>query len=339
MNSRDLFHSTFAGEKNLRVPFWIMRQAGRYLPEYRELKEKYSFVEIVKTPELSLEAALQPMRRFDFDCSILFSDILVVAEALGFPYGFKDEGGIYLEKRIESEKDVESLDVLSVVEKLDYVFKSLKMLRKELPQKAIIGFCASPFTLAAYMIEGQSSKTFPRFLEFMKSDQKTFFALLEKLSEALSLYAKQQLYCGIDAFQIFDSHGSMSPVEKYPEYSGQWIAPIISELNASARTILFANNMSSRFAEMAPLGADAYALDDSVKFSEIFTTYQGHYVLQGNLKNTLLANGTVDEVKKSAREIIEDMKPYGRHIFNLSHGITPDAKLENVYALCEEIRK
>ena len=167
-NSRELFKATVLGEKTIRPPFWLMRQAGRFLPEYRQLKKTYSFVEIVRTPELAVEATLQPIRRFNFDCAIVFSDILVVAEALGFPYSFKDTGGIALHKTVACERDIVEIEarIGDVAEHLSYVKSALNILRGELPDKAIYGFCGAPWTLACYLVEGENNVGFPKFVKF-----------------------------------------------------------------------------------------------------------------------------------------------------------------------------
>ena len=198
-----------------------MRQAGRYLPEYRELKQKYGFLGIVKNPEIAVEAALQPMRRFDFDCAIAFSDILTIPEALGFPYRFKDGGGITLERTVENADDA-AIDspAQKVREKLGYVAENISLLRSSLPEKAVFGFCGSPFTLAAYMVEGGGSKTFPKFTRFMRECPDAFERLMEALCSAAGEYALMQAERGIDAFQIFDSNAFLIPDGKYFELSG-----------------------------------------------------------------------------------------------------------------------
>ncbi len=339
-DSRELFHATFAGVKFKRPPFWLMRQAGRYLPEYRELKEKYGFLGIVKTPEVAVEAALQPMRRFDFDCAIIFSDILVVSEALGFPYKFKDAGGIMLEKTIKSESDVKALcgNISAIRERLSYVADNAKLLRKELPKKGILGFCSAPLTLAAYMLEGESSKDFNALRQFAKESPKLFGELMDALAEALAEYLQMQIECGVDGIQIFDSHASISPLGKFDKMSGQWVRGIIKKLDGRTRTIFFAPKMSDRFDEISTLGADIYSVDSSVKLSSLVGRGTIPYGLQGNLDPDLLSNASPDVVFEKTREIVSDMSQNGRHIFNLGHGIKPDAKIENVEALCNAIR-
>ena len=304
MNSRELFLSVFEGAKTARPPFWIMRQAGRYLPEYRALKAKHPFLEIVKTPELGVEAALQPMRRFGFDCSILFSDILVVSEALGLPYDFKESGGILMRGRIESESDVSDIE------------KNIPRLRERL----------------SYVAEN-----LPRFKEFILNAPDLLKRLLSALARAISEYAQMQADCGIDAFQIFDSHAAAAG-ENYGELSGKWIKPILEKLKGKTKSIVFANAMSKRFGDVASLGADAYSLDSSVNLSAVRNNFGGSFCLQGNLSPSALSEETPEEVAQKVSEIISGMLPYGGHIFNLGHGILPDAKLENVEALCETVK-
>ena len=339
MESRDLFNAAASCEKTTRPPLWVMRQAGRYLPEYRELKSKHGFLEIVKTPELSLEAALQPMRRFDFDCSILFSDILVISEALGFPYKFRDTGGIALERFIKNPGDIVNMPPAEIVrEKLGYVTDALRLLRRALPNKAVIGFCGAPFTLAAYMIEGGSNPGFPKYLQFIKEHPEAFEALMQKLSETLSEYATMQAECGIDAFQIFDSHAALTPSGQYANMSGKFISGILKSIRGRARSIVFANGMSARFNEVTPTGADVYSIESGATLSEIKKNLPAQCALQGNLDPALLSNATPLEVKTASLKILNDMSKIGGHIFNLGHGILPDAKIENVEALCETVK-
>lgn len=338
MDSRERFHAALSGEKLERPPFWMMRQAGRYLPEYRALKERHGFLKIVQTPELAVEAALQPMKRFDFDCSILFSDILVMSEALGFPYSFKDGGGIELLRSVKNSSDISGIEAESAVEKLQYVAQNLKLLRRALPQKGLIGFCASPFTLAAYMIEGGSSTGFEKFKKFISEERGLFEKLMDKITLASIEYLKMQIECGIDGFQIFDSHASLAPKDMYFEFSGKNIEFILRQTSGLARSIVSVPEMTSRFGEVCRMGADAYSLDSSKPLSQTMKTWKGFYALQGNLDPNSLSNDSPKEVARKTEFIISDMIPFGRHIFNLGHGIRPDAKIENVEAMCELVK-
>ncbi len=337
-NSRDLFKATVAGEKTERPPIWLMRQAGRFLPEYRQLKQAHSFVEIVRTPDLAVEATLQPIRRFDFDCAIIFSDILVVAEALGFPYSFKDKGGIMLHKTVRSERDVAEMEARldDVVGNLFYVGEALKILRSQLPNKAIYGFCGAPWTLACYLVEGENNVGFPKFATLYKEQKNLFERLMSVLTKASCRYAKMQARQGIDAFQIFDSHAALTSSGEYFSSSGKWIGEIEKSLSDEVASVVFANGMSSRLDEVVEIGADFYSLDASRKLSSVREKFD--IGLQGNLPPEMLSEATPEQVAQKAKEIVCDMAGKGRHIFNLAHGIRPDAKLENVEAMCQAVR-
>ena len=181
-----------------------MRQAGRALPEYRQLKEKYSFLELVQTPELAAEVTLQPVRRFGFDAAILFSDILVIPEAMGQPYRFRDTGGIAMDFAVRSLADIEKLSAAQVCEKLSYVDKALRILRKELGDRtALLGFAGSPWTLATFMMEGGSAEKYTRALNLFRKEPKTFSALMEKLTAAVTAYLEMQIEAGVDAHPDF----------------------------------------------------------------------------------------------------------------------------------------
>ena len=339
MTSRELFKATISGEQTPRPPVWLMRQAGRFLPEYRQLKKSYTFTEIVKNPELAVEATLQPIRRFDFDCAIIFSDILVVAEALGFEYQFKETGGISLLKTISSQRDIDEMQarVSTVCEHLSYVKTALEILRKELPNKAIYGFCGAPWTLACYMVQGENTAGFPKLLALKNERPDLFEKMMKIISQASSEYAKMQLSTGIDAFQIFDSHAGLTKQGTYFETSGKWVSKIVDDIKGNATSVVFANEMSNRLQEVVKCNADFYSLDASKKLSQVRKEFD--VGLQGNLPPEVLSNTTIEESKKRTSEIVDDMRPLRRHIFNLAHGIRPDAKLENVEAMCQAIRE
>ncbi len=336
--SRQLFKDTLDAEPTRRPPCWVMRQAGRFLPEYRALKQKYTFTEIVKNPELATEATLQPIRRFGFDCAIVFSDILVVSEALGFPYHFKDAGGIRLEKTVETEADIAEIEALAdtCAERLSYVAQALKNLRRELPDKALLGFCAAPWTLACYMVQGESAEGFPKLFALKNSRADLFERLMNALAAASKSYIELQTKEGIDGFQIFDSHAGLIAEGEYFRTSGKYNAELAAQARrGNAAAILFANSMSRRFAEVAQAYADFYSLDGAVKLSQIQNAY--NVGVQGNLPPETLTFATPDETARQTREILQDAAPLRRHIFNLAHGIRPDAKLENVEAMCKTV--
>ena len=198
MNSREKFLAAVHGENKGRPPLWVMRQAGRYLPEYRKLKEQYGFLKMVKTPDLSCKVTLQPLERFPLDAAILFCDILVIPEAMGQKYNFRDGGGIIMSHALNSENCVSKLEVSEICQNLSYVEDSLKLLRQSLGnKKALLGFSGSPWTLACYMIQGESANGFPRAVNWAKNNPSTFNRLMEKLTTAISEYLKMQAGCGL----------------------------------------------------------------------------------------------------------------------------------------------
>ena len=206
MNSRERFLKACACEPLDRPPVWIMRQAGRYLPEYRALKAKSSFLEMVKTPDLAAEVTLQPLRRFALDAAIIFSDILVIPEAMGQGYKFREEGGIAMDFRLENKTQLDRLDASDVAARLDYVGQALARVKTELKgEKALLGFGGSPWTLATYMLEGGSADDFEHSKAVFYSDRPFFNALMAKLTAALIGYFQMQIRTGADAIQIFVS--------------------------------------------------------------------------------------------------------------------------------------
>jgi len=242
MTSRERFLAALNCQILDRPPIWVMRQAGRYLPEYRALKEKHSFLELAQTPELALEVTMQPLRRFALDAAILFSDILVIPEAMGQGYHFRDQGGIGMDYRLEGETDIDKLSTSGVEEKLDYVAKALSLIKSELHgQRALLGFGGSPWTLATYMVEGGSSKNFETIKELFYANRPVFEKLMDKLCEVLIQYFKMQAAHGADAIQIFDSWGGIIAGPDYEYASLKWIRKITNaedaiRLNATNRT-------------------------------------------------------------------------------------------------------
>jgi uroporphyrinogen decarboxylase len=325
-----------------RPPVWLMRQAGRALPEYRKLKEKYTFLELVQTPDLAVEVTLQPVRRFGFDAAILFSDILVIPEAMGQSYRFRETGGVAMDFVVHSRADVEKLSVEQVCERLSYVDKALRALRKELgDQTALIGFSGSPWTLATFMMEGGSAKNYTRALALFREDRKTYNALAEKLTAAVTAYLKMQIAAGVDALQIFDSHGGHLPANQFQEASGRWMREIVSALrtpHSALPIIVFSLGTHGNWADLVATGANVIGIDWQTSMSDTCKQIPEGIGLQGNLSPALLAEATSDIVARETRAVLEAMRGRPGHIFNLGHGLTPAAKLENISALVETVR-
>jgi uroporphyrinogen decarboxylase len=342
-----------------RPPVWLMRQAGRALPEYRRLKEKYTFVELVQNPELAVEVTLQPVRRFGFDAAILFSDILVIPEALGQTYRFKETGGVQMDFAVTSRADIEKLSVERVVEKLSYVDRALRTLRKELgDETALIGFSGSPWTLATFMMEGASVPKYSRALQLFRADKKTYFALAEKLTAAITAYLQMQIAAGVDALQIFDSHGGQLAPAEFQEASGRWVREIITALGApstrSARratsseraervlgappVIVFSLGTHGNWPDLIASGANVLGIDWQMDLAAARKIIPPHLAVQGNLAPALLAEAAPEAVAAETKKILETMRGRAGHIFNLGHGLPPTAKLENIAALVETVK-
>jgi uroporphyrinogen decarboxylase len=326
-----------------RPPVWLMRQAGRALPEYRELKKKYSFLELVQSPELAAEVTLQPIRRFGFDAAILFSDILVIPEALGQPYRFRETGGVVMDFAVRKLADVERLSVERVTERLAYVDQALRRLRKELgDQTALIGFAGSPWTLATFMMEGGSAEKYTRALHLFREDRKMFNALAEKLAAAIIAYLQMQIAAGVDALQIFDSHGGLLAPTEFQEASGRWMKDIISELrtpNSELPTLVFSLGTHGNWDDLLGTGADVLGIDWQFPLAHARRLLPADIGLQGNLLPALLSDATPEVVARETRAVLEAMRGRPGHIFNLGHGLPPAAKLENITALVETVKK
>jgi uroporphyrinogen decarboxylase len=342
LTSRQRFLAAARCQPMDRPPVWLMRQAGRALPEYRKLKEKYTFLQLVQTPELAAEVTLQPIRRFGFDAAILFSDILVIPEAMGQPYRFRETGGIEMEFKIQSAADIEKLSVEQVCEKLNYVAAALKILRKELgDQTALIGFSGSPWTLATFMMEGGSAEKFTKAKALFDSDKKTFSALMKKLTAAITAYLQMQIAAGVDALQIFDSHGGQLSAAEFQEASGQWMKEIISALrtpHSAVPVTVFSLGTHGNWDDLAATGANVLGIDWQFSLAEARKILPENIGIQGNLNPALLAEATPEKVVAETNRLLVEMRGRNGYIFNLGHGVPPTAKLENIAALVETVR-
>jgi uroporphyrinogen decarboxylase len=339
MNSRERFLSACACQPLERPPLWVMRQAGRYLPEYRELKAKSSFLEMVRTPALAAEVTLQPLRRFPgIDAAILFSDILVIPEALGQPYAFRDTGGIAMQFALSSRAQVEQLaPAHAVPERLHYVADALRLLKQELGgQRALLGFGGSPWTLATYMVEGGSSDEFERIKLLFYTDRPLFEALLERLTESLIAYFKMQIAAGADAIQIFDSWGGIIAGADYEAASLRWIRQIIAALPREFPVILYAKGTGSHLIDQTFTGARVLSVDWTVDLRAARAAVPKTIALQGNLDPVLMQT-TPEIVRRESSRLLETMRGETGHILNLGHGITPQARIACMEALVDTV--
>jgi uroporphyrinogen decarboxylase len=322
-----------------RPPVWLMRQAGRALPEYRKLKETYTFLELAQTPELAAEVTLQPIRRFGFDAAIIFSDILVVPEALGQPYRFRESGGIEMDFKIRSMADIEKLSVDAVVQKLTYVTDAIRLVKAELAEEtALLGFAGSPWTLANFMIDGGSAKEHTGALRMFRDDRAAFEMLCDKLMQGVTQFLRAQIDAGVDAIQIFDSLGGLLPANDFEAASGVWIREIIAGLGSSAPVIVFSKGARD-WPALLNTGADAIGIDHGISMTEMRRRFPGRPALQGNLDPECLTTETPEQISARVTALLDTMRGRDGFIFNLGHGLLPNARLENVQAIVDTIRE
>jgi len=338
MNS--LYLDAIAGKPVARTPIWIMRQAGRYLPEYRAIREKHDFISMYKTPELAAEVTLQPIRRFGFDAAILFSDILVIPEAMGLTLTFTENYGPKLDPRIITDQDIDNLNITDIEARLDFVPKAIRLINGELAGKTpLIGFSGSPFTLATYMAEGKPTKNFAHIKTLIYSRPETAHRLLESLTEAVIRYLVMQIKAGVHAVQIFDTWGGILPVHHFEQFSARYMKRIVTELRKyDIPVVLFSKGGMEIFRQLTKSGADMIGVDWMTDMDEARRLTKGKVSLQGNMDPAALY-GTQDLIRAEVRRILQVFGNKSRHVFNLGHGILPDIPVENVRFLVDEVHR
>ena len=323
-------------------PIWYMRQAGRYMPEYRAVRSKFkNFLEMCKNPEVCCELALQPINAFKLDASILFSDILTIPDAFGLGVEFLEGEGPVFNNPIKTSKDITDLPEFDP-EDLSYVYNAVSNIRNALPSNIpLIGFCGSPWTLAAYSIEGRSSKDFNYTKNFINQNKDSAHLFLEKLTHACFIYLKKQINAGADVIQIFDSWANLLNVDEYEFYSMHYIKKLISLLKKDEQTsnipiILFARDPSFNTNKMTESNADCLSLFWNIeKIDKPFL--QGKVALQGNLNPKILLEDN-NLIKDELNKVLNMFSDYPGYVFNLGHGITPDISPDKIKYLTELIR-
>lgn len=322
------------------TPIWIMRQAGRYLPEYMEVRTKYDFITVCKTPELATEVTLQPIRRFRLDAAILFSDILVIPEALGQKLEFLENHGPKLSPQVLIEKELSELNSDGLEDKLSYVAEAVKMLRRELPiQTPLIGFSGSPFTLAVYMIEGKPTRNFKFIKSIMYSEPERLLKLLDILTESVIRYLKMQIESGVQAVQVFDTWGGILPVHLYNAYSGQFMKKIAESLKPLNKpVVLFSKGGLSLLEELSDSEATMLGVDWMTVMADAKKRLGNKFALQGNLDPTVLY-GSKEIIKQETDKVLNVFGSDSGHVFNLGHGILPDIPMDNVQFLVDYVHE
>jgi uroporphyrinogen decarboxylase len=338
MNKRERFLDACHCKPVDSPPVWLMRQAGRALPEYRAMKERHTFLEMVQTPGLAAEVTLQPIRRFGFDAAILFSDILVIPEALGQKYQFRDTGGVCMEFAVRGIQDVERLQWEGVAERLAYVDGALRLVKKELNgQTALIGFAGSPWTLANFMVEGGSAKSFGRAVAWWREDRAGCERFLARLTQTVIEYLEMQIEAGAEALQIFDTLGGLLDEATFGPASARWMGEIVAAVGGRVPVILFSKVPQSHWRFMIEAGPAGISMDSAIRMTAARQSIPEGIAIQGNL-DPVIMTGPVEDVEAGARRILQEMKGRNGFIFNLGHGLPATTPVENVTRLVETVR-
>ncbi|GAB2503520.1 uroporphyrinogen decarboxylase [Pseudoxanthomonas sangjuensis] len=332
------------------TPVWLMRQAGRYLPEYRATRARAgSFLGMAKNPEIACEVTLQPLRRFDLDAAILFSDILTVPDAMGLGLYFVEGEGPKFERTVRTMADAEKLAVPDMETELRYVMDAVRLIRKELDGKApLIGFSGSPWTLACYMVEGGGSDNYAKIKALALNDPATLHRLLSVNTDAVIAYLSAQRAAGAQALQVFDTWGGVLSPAMYREFSLPYLQRIAKELdrgNGDERTplILFGKGNAPHLEELAASGTDAVGVDWLVELSEAARHTGGKVALQGNLDPATLY-GSPDAIRAQVRAALDSYAAGNGgsrdgHVFNLGHGMSPDMNPDHVAVLVDAVHE
>ncbi|OCG05570.1 uroporphyrinogen decarboxylase [Gilliamella apis] len=329
------------------TPVWMMRQAGRYLPEYRQLRAKAGdFMTMCQTPELACEVTLQPLRRFELDAAIIFSDILTIPDAMGLGLYFEAGEGPKFEKTISSLVDIEQLPIPDPELSLKYVMDAIRLTKQELAGKVpLIGFSGSPWTLATYMIEGGSSKAFTKIKKMLYCEPKALHLLLEKLANSVAMYLNAQIDAGAQAIMIFDTWGGVLSHQSYPAFSLHYMQLILSQLKRGKKSnnitsyvpvTLFTKGGGLWLDTICQSGSDAIGVDWTVDLNLI--AQKGNIAIQGNLDPSILY-ANKETIESQVESVLTDFGHYNGHIFNLGHGIHQDTPIEHVQYLVNAVHQ
>lgn len=335
----DLFLRACKRQTVERTPIWMMRQAGRYLPEYRAVRDKADFLTMCKTPELAAEVTIQPIDLIGVDAAILFSDILVIPEAMGMTLEMHEGKGPIFPKPIKSEEDAKELKSIDPTIDLKYVLDAVILTKKELNGRVpLIGFSGSPWTLLTYMVEGSGSKNFCEVKKLIYNNPELAHKLLSKISDIIADYLSAKIEAGCDAVQIFDTWGGILTPDDFNEFSLQYIQSIVSKIKRTDEpVIVFAKGVHYNLEGLAKTGADVIGLDWTMDLGEVRKLVGDKVALQGNLDPTKLY-GNEKVIKKEASKILHSFGKGSGHIFNLGHGILPDVSPVNAKLLVDFIK-
>ena len=336
MIKNDLYLKALRGEIVERPPVWMMRQAGRFLPEFRAMRDQYDFFTRCQTPELASEITMMPIRRYPLDAAILFSDILVVPQAMGIDFKMKENVGPWLDTPIRTMEQIQNVQVPNVDDTLGYVFEAIELTLQKLDSEIpLIGFAGSPWTILCYCIEGKGSKTFEIAKKFCFQNPEAAHLLLQKITDTTIAYLKRKVEKGVSAVQVFDSWGGMLSPEDYQIFSWQYIDQIVEALSPLTHVIAFGKGCWFALEDMTKSKVSALGVDWTIKPEVARTLTNNSITLQGNFDPTRLYSSP-ETIKKMVMEMINKFGK-DKYIVNLGHGILPDIPLENAEAFIRAV--
>ncbi|ULU27315.1 uroporphyrinogen decarboxylase [Dyella terrae] len=339
----DRFLRALRREATDTTPVWVMRQAGRYLPEYRATRARAgSFMALAQNPELACEVTLQPLERFELDAAILFSDILTIPDAMGLGLSFAQGEGPQFAHPVRTKADIEKLAVPDMEGELRYVMDAVRLIRRELHGRVpLIGFSGSPWTLACYMVEGQGSRDFARLKAMCWSEPALAHRLLDTLAQAVTAYLIAQAEAGAQALMVFDTWGGLLGPAPFREFSLRYMAQVVEALKAHPASrelpvILFSKGAGRHLSAMADTGCAALGVDWTIDLADARQAVAGRVALQGNLDPAILL-ADPEVIRREVRRVLDSYGNHPGHVFNLGHGITPEVNPEHVKVLVDEV--
>ncbi len=321
------------------TPVWLMRQAGRYMKEYMAIREKHSFLEMCRNPELACEVTLQPIRAFDLDAAIIFADILLPLPGMGINLEFAKNEGPVINNPVRTKKDIDAITVINPEKDVPYLLKAIKMARAELKGDVpLIGFSGAPFTLASYIIEGEGSRNYVHTKKLMYEDPGAWKALMDKIADVVIVYLKAQVAAGAQVLQLFDSWvGCLGP-DDFKEFAMPYTKKVINALKGTVPVINFGTNTGTYLHIVKEAGGDVIGVDWRVRLDEAWKTIGHNHAIQGNLDPVVLF-GPVSTIRKRVKEIIGMAGGRPGHIFNLGHGIILGTPVDNVRAVVDAVHE
>lgn len=333
----DLLLRALRGESTERTPVWMMRQAGRYLPDYIKLREKYSFFERCQNPELATEITVMPVDQVGVDAAIIFSDILVVAQAMGLEVQLIEKTGPFLPAPVKTATDLKRVSVPDVKDSLHYVFDALRLTKQTLAGRVpLIGFAGAPWTLLCYMVQGKGSKTFDEAKGFCFQQPEVAHQLLQMLTDTTIAYLKEQVAAGADCVQLFDSWGGLLSPEDFETFSLQYMRQIVAALKDVCPVIVFAKGAWFALEEMAATGANGLGIDWCIQPQRARTFAGSNITLQGNFDPAKLLL-PIPEIRKAVKAMLQNFGPQ-RYIANLGHGILPNIPVDHARAFVDTVK-